>query len=242
MGAYNDEILFLHIPKCGGTSVKRWLKAALPGVKDSTDEECPLPIGHIPLRDVERFTGRKPESFAHIIAVIRDPYAQQLSQWMFWADRYRRGNRHIHDIGAASHATLTGWLHDPRCDFHLWYESAYPRMPAGVSPLEAAPRDPFERAKDGGGYRWWLEVDGKIPANLRVIRLEELPARLPAILFPFMAGDMVPVPLENPGPARYPARDYYTPLAARIVEAKFRWTFDEGYYPTWADEPKEKSA
>ena len=241
MGCYNDDVLFIHIPKCAGWSVKKYLQDHLPGILMPDDPASKLPIGHVRLQDIERFTGRKPESFAKILAVVRDPYEQQLSQWSFWADRYARGQRHIHDAVAASYATLTEWLRDPRCDFHCWYHQhvGYRRgqTPAQQEATAVTDRPAtagVNRYEDFGGiYRYWLSVDGEVPANVEVIRLEEIETALPVAVFGAVDPKQEPpVQWLNSSPHRRATREYYTPEAARLVEAKVAWAF-EHYYPKW---------
>lgn len=242
MGCYNDKLLFIHIPKTGGRSCKTYLKQNVPGMLMPDDPEAKLPIGHVRLADVERFTGRKPESFEKIIAVIRNPYEQQLSQWMFWRDRFARGQRHIHDQVAASYGDLTGFLQDPRCDFHSWYMQHYGYEP-GMTPAEQrqvreteVPNpDGANRYEDFGGiYLFWLSVDGKIPDNVRTIRFEELDVALPEAVQDFIPADncrAINLPRLNRSPPRGDVRDYYTPLAAGLVEQKCQWAFQ--LYEPW---------
>lgn len=148
MGCFNDDVLFVHIPKCGGWSCKTYMQQNLPGVLMPKDEGCNLPIGHVRLADIERFTGRPPSSWKLIVAVVRNPYEQQVSQFSFWATRYLNGSRHIHDIVTGKYVLwptvikdvaesggrldgvvwypnqidFTGWVMDPMSDFHVWYQ------------------------------------------------------------------------------------------------------------------------
>jgi len=240
MGCYNDEILFIHIPKCAGWSVKQYLKANVPGITLPDDENSKLPIGHIRLQDIERFTGRSPDSFKLILAIIREPYEQQLSQWCFWRDRYARGQRHIHDVVAAQYATVEGFLSDPRCDFHVWYEQhlgfepgmtrteqVFSRLPDGSTPEVGNRYEAF-----GGCYRYWITVDDEIPGNVQVIRCEELDTELPKVLAPFIGHEPPPVPRLNRSFHGKNIKAYYSPIAASLVEAKFQWAF-ECHYAKW---------
>lgn len=237
MGAYSDDLLFIHIPKCAGTSVRNWLKEYVPGTTDFRDEGCDLPIGHIPLRDIERFTGRTPDSFKMIVGIIRNPYTHQLSQWLFWRDRRDKGGFHVHDVVAAMHPSLTSWLHDARCDFHVWYESQYGssdgKEAAGWQLLRNA--GGVNRYPNYGGYfRYWLEVDGEIPPNVVLIRMEELSDVWLTEVGEFAVPDAPGLPAVNLGPqAILTAQDtlpWYTPHGMDIVNDKFAWTFDNRLY------------
>lgn len=238
MGAYNDDVLFIHIPKTGGWSVKQYMKECLPDLLwpdpsvPGSAEKSKLPIGHVRLADIERFTGRSPDSWKLILAVLRDPYEQQLSQWSFWRDRYARGGRHIHDIVAATYPTLTEWLQDPRCDFHVWYLQHH--GPSGE--WRENPEGENRYADFGGCYRFWLEVQGKIPKNVVMIDVHDIEKKLPNILGPWEAGPLKPQlkPKRlNTSPHAPETTAYYTPQAAKLVEEKFAWTFSEGIYPRW---------
>lgn len=229
MGAYSDDLLFLHIPKCGGDAVKRYLKEHIDGMCIPGDDGYQFPIGHIRLRDVEEYLGRPPESFKTILATVRNPYDQQLSQWRFWADRFARYRQHELDIVAQRYGRLGDFLLDVDCDFHRWYEL---NIRGGLGEITTAtPANLY--LGFGGQYRFFLDVDGKIPKNVRVVRLEELDKHLPHILAPFTNATLPPVPVTNKGPGlSNDTADYYTRLAVRLVEAKSRWAFEE-FYERW---------
>lgn len=233
MGAYNDDLLFIHIPKCAGTSVREWMKQYVPGTIDYRDEHCDLPLGHVPLKDIERFTGRRLDSFQKIVGIVRDPYTHQLSQWLFWRDRRDVGGMHVHDIVAARHPTLTSWLCDANSDFHVWYESVWGSSDAGVS-LQLAAAEVNRYPRFGGYYRYWLTVDGEVPDNLVVLRMEELGDTWLNAVGEFAADDAPPLPVVNPGPKaitnRADAMPYYSPLSIAIVNDKFSWAFENEWY------------
>jgi len=246
MGAYNDDVLFIHIPKTGGTSVKRYMAEYLPGTlwPDPRDpamvEASRLPIGHVRLTDIERFTGRPLDSWKLILAVLRDPYEQQVSQWMFWRERYARGSTHIHDTVAAMYSQLTGWLEDPRCDFHVWYRQyvGYPDLISQQTlAAQPAPEGQNRYADFGGYYRFWLEVDGQIPANVTTIDMHQIDEQVPKLLSPFAGlsgGSLRALPeRKNPSYHNSDVSVYYTSRAARLVENKFAWTFAQKKYPRW---------
>ena len=238
MGAYNSDVLFIHIPKCGGWSCKQYMMNHLPNVlypdtkrKEGTDDSK-LPIGHVPLRDIPEFVGRPIDSWQRIIAVVRNPYEQQLSQWQFWRNRYAMGHRHAHDIWAASCPDMTLWLQGDPCDFHLWYEME-------LHPDEHRIRGNYADNYDGFGgyYHYWLAVDGEIPGNVGLCRFENLEEEFTRAIAPFANGDVGEFPhvnatRHNPDKwwkyyrhAKQPER------AMDLVEAKFAWTFETGLYP-----------
>lgn len=236
MGGYSRDVLFIHIPKCGGWSAKTYMAEHLPGFgipqgmdgKITEKNLTGFPIGHIPLRDVERFTGRPPESWKLIVATIRNPYEQQLSQWLFWLNRYHRGQRHYHDLVARLYDNLTEFLLDPRCDFHVWYERTYGNEDVRRSEYRKRRRT---YADYGGMYRYWLEVDGGVPDNVEVVKLEEMGEALPRALQPYADHELPEPPRKNKTGRRGTWDEYYTPQAVEIVNRKARWAFTWHYQP-----------
>ena len=232
MTAYNDEVLFIHIPKTGGHSVRKWLTERLPDVITHETVGTKLPMGHLRLADVERFLGRKPESFKRIIAVVRDPYEQQLSQWLYLQNRYARNFHHIHDVVAAQYPTLTQFLQDPLCDYHVAFE----QHNGYGSTHTNTPRQTGDTYQNHGGFiPYWVGIDGELPDNVELIQLEHLEERLPCavcdVQWTKLDKDPV-VPRLNATPLRGSVRDYYTLPGAKIVEDKFSWTFSQGLYET----------
>lgn len=223
MGCYSDDLFFVHVPKCAGWSCKHYMREHVPGMLFPDDKESGLPIGHVPMRDVEKFTGRPLDSFKKIIAIIREPHDQQLSQWLFWRDRRARQGVHVHDYMAATHQTVESFLLDERCDFHLWYET-HPLLGLAERPEGSVIRDARR-----GIYWYWLSVDDELPDNLEILKFEEIGETFPAAVAPFAGGAVHPLGRENATPTRRPWREYYTPLAAQLVELKFAWAFDNYY-------------
>lgn len=243
MGCYTDDFLFIHIPKTGGTAVKKALWDQVPGMQGQRpagsaqerdrqpSKENPFPIGHIPLRDCERLLGRPAESFKAVVAVIRNPYAQQVSQWLFWLDRYMKGGRHEHDLAAAGYSTIHGWLDDPRCDFHRWYAQR-------IHPSQLAHSPANDYAGFPGTYLWWLTTQaGKLPRNLVLLRQEQLAQDLDQLGRTLLNR---PLELEAVNVGSYKHQEFMqylvhedmprqTMRALDLVEAKFRWAFTHHY-------------
>ena len=235
MTAFNKDVLFIHIPKTGGHSVRDWMVRNLPDVETSLDDGTKLPPGHLRLNDIEKYIGRPPESFKRIIAVTRNPYDQQLSQWLYLVNRYSRGFAHVHDITGAKYARLEEYLEDPLCDYHVAMEQ-HTGYPGGTND---DPKETGKRYRDYGGfYRYWLAMDsdGEIPDNLWRIEMEDIEGPLRQI-----CGFDFPEPIPygdgiknlNRTPLRGQPRDYYSQRAAKLVEEKFGWAFDSGLYERW---------
>lgn len=234
MAVFSDRLLFIHVPKAAGKWAKEYLKRHVPGTNGPEDLDYPFPIGHIPLRDIEAFTGRPPDSWEKVVAVIRDPYEQQLSQMLFWLGRFRQGQRHEHDVytaGAYARAQQRGvppmeeWLSRPGCDFHAWYEETV----AGKAKTIASRAGYIDF---GSYYRYWIEVDGEIPGNVEVVRFERLNEDFPKAVAEFAGGVHDPGEPINVGPRRRDVRAYYSLPAMDMVERKFRHAF-EHWYEKW---------
>lgn len=256
MGCYTERgILFIHIPKTGGTAVKTALWENVPGMKGqgpagrregrrAPTAENPFPIGHIPLRDVERLLDRPASSWEVVVAVVRNPYAQQVSQYLFWHDRYQAGGRHPHDVAAAAYPTIHGWLEDPRCDFHRWYAENH-----APSTMKENPANDYRGFP--GYYLWWVTGrDGKVPGNLILLGQEDLEAQFSRFSRDHL-GREIKLPRVNVGGyKRDRFMDYLihlddargTTRALDLIESKFRWAFSNLYprfdrgplYQRWA--------
>ncbi len=222
MGAYSDEVLFIHVPKCAGWSVKQYMKEVLPGFVVPKDVPGKLPLGHTALRDMEQWTGRKPESYQKIIAVIRDPYERELSEWNYRRDRFAKGWRHIFDIIAAAHTTLTSFMLDPMSELHR-LNIERPGQTRGIKSPDSDTYTTY-----GGFWMYWLAIDGEIPANVQILRQERLSEQLPEALLPFANAIGVKVESLN-ATSHDEARKYHTLLSVQLTEQKCKWAFDNYY-------------
>ncbi len=219
---YNDNLLFLHIPKCGGTALgglhrggeyePGWLNQQIPDLLPRD-----LPIGHMPLSAMERHTGRHPLSFQHIIAVIRDPYEQQFSQWKFWKHRYTMGQRHQCDR-IATRTSFENFVAHPASDHRFLVSGLDMVEVTGLSVQQA-----------GGLFRWWLQVGNVIPDNLVLFKLEEID-RLQAWLGNYLGRELPPVRHYYSTHSDRKIEDHLTAKAAKIIEGKFAWTFTTRKY------------
>jgi hypothetical protein len=210
---YSDSLCVLHIPKTGGISAHNWVAANVPGCR-----EVRAPTPHIPLRDIERYTGHKPGLFRKIVAVVRDPYDQQLSQWVHYRDGYARGGRSISEVVAALYPELGHWLIDPYADAHMAHEEYH----NGLAAEEA------HRLVQGlGYYEYYLALDGETPDNLVVVPFEEYPVRFIDAVRELVPAEPTPFPHVNKSAPRNTVA-YYSQLATAIVSHKFRWSIGRG--------------
>jgi len=207
------RVLFVHVPKTGGMAVTRYLLAALPRPVWYThpDDDPALDEGVIQL------AGIRHETLAESAAIAA-----------------RVG------IDVAELPLLIGVLRNP----YALEVSRFAYLQKG-HPWDAGPNQDLALAGDftafatqstdhGGSERpieAYFELDGAIPASMRILRQESLHEELPRALRD--AGIDVPASaaLAAENESRHgPWLDYYTRAAAEAVAARYRWVFDRGFY------------
>ncbi|MGH6877774.1 MAG: sulfotransferase domain-containing protein [Rhizomicrobium sp.] len=236
---FNDRLLFLHVPKTGGTSVTSWLIGNLRGSVTVTEPPDRLPasdrisamarmkFGVRRLRrqlslswrpQVRRLAGmrhetlgeasetlarlgRRLEDFEAIVAVIRNPYDLEVSRFHFFG----RG-----------HLGVKGLAHE------------YAEELALAGDFAAFARKAAYHGRLPGRIEDWFEIDGRMPANLRILRFENLEADLRRVLAP-LCPDASPLPRLNAS-AHAPYKDYITLEIEKAIYEKYRWPFDRGFY------------
>lgn len=224
MSIYNDDLLLIHIPKCGGTSCRDYLLEHLPGAIDSlstAEDRGPLPIDSTPLRHIEEHTGRPLDSWQKIVIPIRNPYHQIVSHWSYHWTRYAQGGRHLHDRTAALHKTVTNWLTDAHSDFRVWYHT-HVRRDHGLG-------DAVDYVRRWGFYEYWSTTeDGEVPPNVEFIRCESLSDDFPKAVEEFVTSSG-PFPYKRSSPHGRDPFAYMSPAALDIIHDRFRWAF-AGHY------------
>lgn len=222
--AADGKVAFVHIPKTAGWSVKHWLCDA-GGIDDAQPQELlrkqGFPIGHVRLADYPHYLGRALDSFELIIAVVRNPYERELSQWKFWWERNARGGTHIHDTVAGQYNNLADWLSDPRSQFHIWYDQHH-----GYPPTEQR----LQYRDVGGVYNYFLEPH---PPNLSIVRVEDMARDLPPLVQPYFEGTLPALPHINVSAVASNPADWFTGEACRIVNERYEWTWANGWYSQW---------
>jgi hypothetical protein len=164
---FNSDVLFIHVPKAAGMAVTQYLIDNLPGPTTLS-----VPAGHAPpdprLQVVEgtrhenlpeaverlRTLNRSLDSFRLVLAVIRNPYALEVSRFHY----YRLGRPW--DRGLLYDLAATG-------DFDRFCrEALYPYIRA-PKPIET-----------------FYTIDGAMPSNMRLLRAEQLADDLASALGP----------------------------------------------------------
>lgn len=214
------KLAYIHIPKCAGTSIGGnydprsdswwgcWLNDVLPGWTRQG-----LPNGHQPVASLERWTGIPVEDFKRIIVTIRNPFAQQVSQYAFWRARSERqaaaGMGYHPDDVFASSVTFSRFVECP--------QSNGPNAMCGENWREY-----------GGVYRWWAQYQGEIPPNVRIVPVENLEEGLSDAI-EGLGGTFKPVPRDNT--VKHPDwTKWYDERSAAAVRDKFTWSLAT-YYP-----------
>jgi hypothetical protein len=227
------NVLYVHIPKTGGISTIRYLYAASggKGLWPMTPD-WPFPSEHVPVSAVPTYTGRNIDSFEMILATIRDPWEQQLSNWLHWRDSYARGGRGLTELTAAMCHDMTSWLLEPMSDYRVWWEYVVRGTKLHVNDLSAM------QSTLPDFYRWWLQdEDGKLPDTLRLCPFDNLEAAVTAL---------VPSDHEFPHVNTSPARDtaqHYSANSILLVQERFRETvggmFSKKFTPPEPNEPRQ---
>lgn len=207
---FNDELLFIHVPKTGGMSVTHLLLDVLPRPVYYT---LPDPAEDEPLEGVVRVAGKRHESleeaagvlarfgrdladFKMIVAVLRNPYDLEVSRYAYLQKGYAWDAGHNQDLA----------LHE---DFETFAKCS---VDHARTPLET-----------------FFLRDGVTPPNLRILRQEHLEDDLRQALLELgvPAGSL---PRRNAS-HHDDYRRYYTEEAEAAVYDRYRWVFERGFYP-----------
>ena len=210
---FSDRLLFLHVPKAGGTSIIHYLMQVLPKpvyYSLPADHVADVPDGvtrfhgvaHESLEEARLVLaqhGRRIEEFPVVVACIRNPYELEVSRYSFL-----RRDREKYNHGPQQAIAFIG-------DFELF---AMCSRPHGQRRLES-----------------YFVLEGTVPPNLHIIRLEDVQSGLTDCLV--VAGaelGTAHIPHHNRS-KHDPFQSYYTAAAEEAVYEKYKWVFDSGLYP-----------
>lgn len=205
---FNDDFLFIHVPKTAGIAVGEGLCRSLRGnVYFVTRLEEPLSLNNVNIIIGDRHQTLKGADqyfedaglphrllkFRKILAMIRNPYEIEVSRFHY----LRLG--HEWDRGRAQSLAMEG-------DF----------------------------AEFVRGSRWWFDYEdyytanGAIPQNLHIVKYEGFPDTISTVFADFF---QTPFEVEQRN-ASHKTRygDYYDEELERLVYHKYQWLFDKGYY------------
>ena len=225
----NPEVLFLHIPKTGGTSCTDYLCQALRGpvfLSSLHYQTSPVHfhasvipgISHETLAEIRdardgiaQQTGIRLDDITLIVAVLRHPYQIELSNYHF----YRNGNQNIlrHKM-----------FRDERTEWRIG-------LAQGDFADFVANSGHFRVRSDGTDIRCedYLLVDGELDPRIHLLRAESLSEDFPRLLAPYTRGP-VDFPFTNrsrpDGAAPFETLDSDL---QRLIYVKHKWVFDHAY-------------
>ncbi|MGH6888554.1 MAG: hypothetical protein ACREHF_05065 [Rhizomicrobium sp.] len=247
---FNDDVLFLHVPKTGGTSITSFLMHGLPGSIVLTEpRELAGPLDGVP---------------ASVRAKLR------LKQWRRRLGYLRRPK--IRRLEGARHETLPeardrlaklGYrLEDFRIilaairnpyDLEVSRFHFFRRGHHGIAGFVREQAEAIAMAGDfalfartaayhghlPGRIEDWFEIDGHFPANLRILRFEKIDSDLRRIVEPYC-------PVASPLPRlntsdHAPYNRYLTAETETAIYSKYRWLFDRGFYARECPEAPDKA-
>lgn len=214
---FSNDILFIHIGKTGGTSAANYLCKTLtePVYNVIAKRAHGHKFGHEitlegqrhatleeALKFIKKFNGKTLKDFKKIVAVIRNPYELEISLFNY----YKR-------LLANQPTILDG----------------APRR------KEIVLKDSFEEFVKGKFYhrnrlniRQYISVNGKLPANLQIIKFEDLQEEFFKIGKEFGNGNPDFPHLNKTKKTK--VEDYVTPELEVFLYRKYRWVFEKGDY------------
>jgi hypothetical protein len=209
---FTKQLLFIHVPKTGGMSIDKCLLATLPrplyyvrppheqpiqdtGVIDIVgNRHLSLPAA----REVVSRHGFAVERFPLILAVIRNPYALEVSRYAYLQ------NGQAWEAGPNQELALTA-------DFETFAVKS--SVHGGSVPIED-----------------YFALDGVIPDNMRIVRFENLAEGVRDALR--AAGVEIEVNLPHINQSIHgDFKSYYTAAAEEAVYRRYKWVFDQQFYP-----------
>lgn len=115
------KLAFIHIPRCGGHSVEAYLRGC---IFDITKRS--LTHRHHDMTSICYHTNTDLADWQHVICVIRNPYALQVSRWAYWRQQFAEGQSYAHAQLAAS-LPFTDWVlhrdsHHGPDEYHQWWQ------------------------------------------------------------------------------------------------------------------------
>jgi hypothetical protein len=211
---FTKDVLFLHVPKTGGTSVSLWLLDVLPGPvwhthpdhvgEDSSSSRIRRVHGraHETLNEASEVLPRYGIDIRRlplILAGIRNPYALEVSRY-----------------------------------FHLRKERPLDKQEPGPSLAREVDFENFVLNYEpqwviGGHLGPYFVLDGDVPANLVIVRLENAHEELSSALARIGIATDVPLPWYNESDHEH-FSTYYTLPAEEAVYRRHQWVFNDGFY------------
>ncbi|HEX4157979.1 MAG TPA: sulfotransferase domain-containing protein [Rhizomicrobium sp.] len=236
---FTDRLLFLHVPKTGGTSVTSFLIRNLPDRITLTEPaELPREATNLPtlartklrLREWRRRLSFLRHPRLRRIAGVRHETLQQA------AERLARLGRSLGDFEAVIAVIRNPYdLEVSRFHFfrrgHLGirgFAHEYAEELAQAGDFAAFAERAAYHGRLPGRIEDWFEIDGRMPPNLHILRFETLEADLARALAPFCR---IASPLPRLNASQHASyQNYLTPEIETTIYNKYRWPFDNRFY------------
>ncbi len=210
---WNDEVLFLHMPKTGGMSLTAYLLENLAGPVRFTADVMPRVKPHRAkfiegrrhetMADAESYftyRGRSIEDFEAIFVVIRNPYDLEVSRF-----HYLQAG-HKGDAGPAQDLALAG-------DYEKYLREA---------PFFGANPPRLDR---------YMRLGSVVPESLRVLRHEHLADDFDEMIGPHLRHDAPKkLPRLNASKRADNYRQYYNAVTEELCYQRHRFFFDKSFY------------
>ena len=193
---------FIHVPKAGGTSFYEFLNRVM-RERGDPEQEITRDLYHEPIGNKRDVLGVERFSESTFVTTIRNPYAVVVSLY-FWSKR--KVDEQHPDLATYPATETIAAMDFPA--YVRWYVENEP------------------------AFEHYLLVDGAIPANLRVLRLEDVSAEADRVLNGEL-GLGVDTRIGVSGTTRSlhaPALSYLTIEDVDLVKRKYAWAFGR-YYP-----------
>jgi hypothetical protein len=234
-----DRLLFLHVPKTGGTSVTSFLIRNLPGRITLTEPaDIPPPTVDLPLPARMKLWFRQ---CRRQLGLLRHPRLRRIAGQRH--ETLRQAFEALERLGRnlAEFETILAVIRNPY-DLEVSRFHFFRRGHLGIRGLaheyaeELALSGDFAAFAARAAYHGqlpgriedWFEIAGKKPPNLRILRFETLESELSEALAPFCR-NLSPLPRLNAS-SHAPYREYLTPAIEEAIYNKYRWLFDRGFY------------
>jgi hypothetical protein len=228
---FNESLLFIHIPKTGGTSCTNYLCQHLAqpsfssSLKSQTDEwhfnakllpgysHETLSEAYSDYKNIYEQSGIDVRAIPALLAVIRDPVTLELSAYNF----YRNGANNVLQATAFQVPEVKERIELAQGGLkHFIRHWGY-----------------FRDGFSGDGLRTedYVTLDGELPENLTLLKVESLDQQFTALMRTFLGGQAHPFEAANvtKNPNKVTADD----LDSETIECiyhKHRWLYDQGFY------------
>jgi len=231
---FNRQLLFIHIPKAGGTSCTNYLCQHLEGPIFSSSLKSTLEDHHFNAKLISGYshetleeaygdhqrlladTGIDIRDVPEVLAVIRHPYSLELSIYNF----YRNGRSNVLQAKPFQTPEVAAKIELAQGDIKNFVErSGY-----------------FRTDSEGRGLRTedYLMLDGELPTSLTLLKMETLDADFPASVKHLVSptADSFERANVTMNPRKL-TEDALDAGAREAIYQKHRWLFDSGYYEAW---------